>query len=129
MLQRQRGPGGTGYLCRLLPSGPGSGGEGEVPGVARDLPGRGGGLDGHGGRPLRGLARKRAEVRQRQGDGPDVVDPQQNLQGADLLETLVGQSFAGPLDLLDARRERAEPASCRQRQSFTPLASFLSGAN
>lgn len=91
--------------------------------MTRDLSGRGGGLDGDGGlfrsgaggRLLRGLAREGAEVRQRQGDGSNVVDPQQNLQGADLLETLLIQSFAGPLNLLDTRRERTEPTSCRQQ--------------
>lgn len=98
----------------FLPLGPRLGGEGEVPGVTRDLSGRGGGLDGHGGRLRRGLARTGAEVQQRQGDGANVVDPQQDLQGADLLETLASQSLTGPLDLLDTRRERTEPPSCRQ---------------
>lgn len=102
----------------------GLGGEGEVAGVTRDLSGRGGGLDGDGGLfggggsgalLLRGLAGITAEVRQRQGDGANVVDPQQNLQGADLLETLFSQGLTGPLDLLDAGRERAEPPSCRQQ--------------
>lgn len=105
----------------MLPLGPGFGGEGEVPGVARDLSGRGGGLDDGGGlfqsgsHLLRGLGRVGAEVRQRQGDGSNVVDSEQNLQGADLLETLISQSFTGPLNLLNARRERTDPTSCRQK--------------
>lgn len=93
--------------------------------MTRDLSGRGGGLDGDGGLfgggggalLLRGLAGITAEVRQRQGDSANVVDPQQDLQGADLLETLFSQGLTGPLDLLDAGRERAEPPSCRQQQS------------
>lgn len=93
--------------------------------MTRDLSGRGRGLDGDaclfgsrvGSRLLRGLGRVGAEVRQRQGDGPNVVDSQQNLQGADLLEGLIGQSFTGPLDLLYTRRERTEPTSCRQRET------------
>lgn len=109
---------------RFRPLGSGFGGEGEVPGVTRDLSGRGRGLDGGAGllrsragsRLLRGLGRVGAEVRQRQGDGPDVVDSQQNLQGADLLESLTGQSFTGPLDLLYTRREGTEPTSCRQKR-------------
>lgn len=151
----RQGPGGSWYLCwiislnegggwltpsaadetgpRFLPLGSGFGGEGEVPGVTRDLSGRGGGLDRDaclfgsrvGGRLPRGLRRVGAEVRQRQGDGPHVVDPQQNLQGADFLESLVGQSVTGPLDLLYTGREGADPTSCRQREMLISLATML----
>lgn len=98
--------------------------------MTRDLSGWGRGLDGDaclfrsrvGSRRLRGLGQVGAKVRQGQGDGPNVVDSQQNLQGADLLEGLIGQSLTGPLDLLYTRRERTDPTSCGQRET-----SFSSG--
>lgn len=105
----------------MPPLGSGFGGEGEVPGVTRDLSGRGRGLDGGAGlflsssHLLRGLGRVGAEVRQRQGDGSNIVDSEQNLQGADFIETLITQSFTGPLNLLNARRERTDPTACGQK--------------
>lgn len=86
--------------------------------------GRGGGLQGDGGltwsrgwrRFLRGVRLSQsggvwAKVGQRQGDGSHVVDSQQDLQGADLLEALIRQSLARPLDLLYTWRERTHPTS------------------
>lgn len=89
------------------------------------ISGRDGGLNGDGGVVLRrcyggvrlNLSRGvRAEVRQRQVDGPHVVDPQQDLYGVDVLETLIGKRLARLLNLLDARRERTHPASCREER-------------
>lgn len=68
------------------------------------------GSGGGRGRPLFGV-RLWAEVGQRQRDGSNVVDPQQDLQGADVLKTLIRQRLARPLDLLNARRERTQPTS------------------
>lgn len=91
-----------------------------------DFSGRGGGLHGDGGLVwsgrlfLRGVGLHLsrglgAEVGQRQGDGSHVVDSQQDLHGADLLEALIRQSLTRPLNLLYARRERTHPTSWRQR--------------
>lgn len=101
------------------------GSEGEVPCVTWYFSGWGGGLQGDGvldwsgflcgvGPGLSGDIW--AEVGQRQGDGSYVVDSQQDLQGADLFETLICQRLACPLDLLDARRERTHPTSWREER-------------
>lgn len=71
-----------------------------------------------------------AEVGQRQGDGSHVVDSEQDLQGVYLLEALICQGLAGPLNLFYTRREGTHPTSCggiqRERQvvdqqSFTKI--------
>ena len=100
------------------------GGEGEIPCVTWDLSGRRGGLQGDGGLGLGGggtrflrvaglrrSGRVGAEVGQRKGDGSDVVDSEQNLQGVDLLEALMRQGLAGPLNLFDTRGEGTQPTS------------------
>lgn len=97
--------------------------------MAWDFSGRGGGLQADGGLDrsrggrcfLRGVRLRLsggvwAEVRQRQGDGSHVVDSQQDLHGVDLLEALIRQSLARPLNLLDARRERTDPTAWRRTQ-------------
>lgn len=58
----------------------------------------------------------RAEVRYGQSDRADVVYPLQNLQSADLLKTMIQQSFTCPLDLLDTWRERAQTTPCTKRR-------------
>lgn len=97
--------------------------------MAGDFPGRGGGPQRDRGLlgllGVLGLRTLGAKVGQGQREGAHVVHPQQNLQGADLLEALLRQGLAGPLDLLDARGEGAEPASCRERTS-QPLTSCRS---
>lgn len=97
--------------------------------MAWDFSGRGGGLQADGGLDrsrggrcfLHGVGLRLsggvwAEVRQRQGDGSHVVDSQQDLHGVDLLEALIRQSLARPLNLLDARRERTDPTAWRRTQ-------------
>lgn len=108
--------------------GSGFSGEGQVPRVTWDISGWGGGPEGDRGLlclcrgwsllcgPGLGVFQGlRPKVGQRQRQGSNVVDPQQDLQGADLLETLICQGITGPLDLLNARGEGTDPASCKER--------------
>lgn len=114
----------------------GFGSKGEVPCVTWYFSGWGGGLQGDGGLVWSGGGRcflcgvglsgeVRTEVGQRQGNSSHVVDSQQDLQGADLLEALIGQGLTGPLNLLDAWRERTYPASCRRGKNFRWTANIL----
>lgn len=95
------------------------------------LSGRGGGLHGDGGLVWSRGGRSYlcgvglslnggvgAKVGQRQGDGSHVVDSQQDLQGVDLLETLICQGLARPLNLLYAWREGTHPTSCEEREQL-----------
>ena len=92
--------------------------------MTRYLSGRRGRLQGDGGVVWRlwfgvGLGLSVGvgpEVGQRQGDVSDVVDPEQNLQGADVLEALIRQSLTRLLNLLNARGERAQPTPWRERE-------------
>lgn len=97
------------------------GSEGQVPCVTWHFSGRCGGLQGdggviwsRGGRRLLFGVRLETEVRQRQRDGSNVVDSQQDLQGADLLKALICQRLARPLNLLNTRRERTHPTSWKR---------------
>lgn len=81
----------------------------------------GGVVCGRGGRIIRNvrLTLSRgggAKVGQWQVDSSHIVNPQQDLQGADLLKTLIYQSLACPLNLLNARREGADSTSWRGRE-------------
>lgn len=104
--------------------GSGFGSKGEVPSVTWYVSGWDGDLHGDGGLGWRrflcggvGLSGGvGAEVGKRKVGGSHVVDSQQDLHGADLLETLIHQRQAGLLDLLDTRRERTHPTSWRQER-------------